>query len=245
MKISFILKIILFTILSIAVYNDVWSQSVKIKSIQVEAEGRVKIKYDLFFYNQNHLFTIKLYIIGDNLYESLKMVSGEVGPNIKPGVDKIIIWDSKELKNPVDRIQFEIEVFDYVPFIKIDDFGLTDIIKKGKPFDIHWYGGRPDNILVFELYRKDKIVFRFPEKPNLGTARLTVPRNIKPGVYHLKITDYYHKDEIVETGDFKIRNKIPIQIMLIGGGILATGIYRFLTKDTSVNQLPLPPNPAK
>jgi hypothetical protein len=127
--------------------------------------------------------------------------------------------------------------------------GFNDFkkFKRGKPYEIHWNGGRPQNVLNFELYNGEQKVHTFSGIANGGKYNLIFPMDTRPGNnYRFKISDSKNKDEVVNTGKFSITRKVPLLVKAIPV-IALGGVIYILTKPKKecagcLPDFDLPPN---
>lgn len=189
-----------------------FAQEVSIGRVERQG-GDVIIYYELLDDNEDRKYAIHLYSSRDNFVQPLEKVGGDIGVNIAVGGNKAITWNaSEELGSDfTGDVALEIKGAIYIPFISIDNFEEYGVLKRGKSYDFIWTGGRGDNVLVFELYKEGNRVYVFEERPNVGNTTLAIPGNIKPGKdYQLKISDTRNRDEVVFTGTFAVKRKVPL-----------------------------------
>jgi hypothetical protein len=111
----------------------------------------------------------------------------------------------------------------FIPFIKFDSF---EKIKKGKPTEVTWRGGTPQNILNFELWRNEERVLVIPNIPNAQHAKIEIPASVKSGKYYtFKIVDSKNKDLAIQTTPFAIAPKTPfivkvLPVLAVGGAVV-------------------------
>lgn len=218
---KFILPI-LFTLL----IKSATAQDVNITQTELQG-GDLVIHYELIDEDKDRRYTLHLYSSKDNYVQPLQNVEGDIGVDIRVGGNKKVIWHAREeLGDDFNgNIGLELKGSIYTPFVSLDNFEDYGVLKRGKPYQITWSGGRGDNILQFELYQGDKKVHVFEERPNTGKTSISLPTDVKPGKnYYFKISDTRNRDEVVYTGNFKVRRKIPLVLKLGTGLILAGGV---------------------
>ena len=194
--------------------------------------NKVAITYNIADTLVGRNYTIRLYSSYDNYLTPLKDVSGDIGLEIKPGGDRTIIWDaSKELGSSFNgNIALEVRARIYVPFINIDWFEDVKTLKQKHKYNITWTGGRPTNVLNFDLYRGETKITTFPNVANVGHYELILSQQVPPGKdYRFRISDTKNKDEVVYTHQFKINRRIPLAITAAVPSVLATAIYIYLS----------------
>lgn len=222
------------------------AQEVKIKNIEL-SEGSLTLYYALRDENPDKRYSLHLYSSQDSFLQPLKMVSGDIGVDISIGENKHVTWYYKDELGPGydGSMSLEIKGNVYIPFIELKSLEAYGILKRGKAYDFSWSGGRGDNVLSFELYKGDQRVKVFEERPNVGSTKLTIPTDVKPGQnYRFRISDIRNIDEVVYSKNFEIKRKVPLTykaIPLLGVG--ATGAYfLFFRPDSRDNFIDPPPN---
>src|SRR5437879_5209116 len=138
-----------------------FGQEISIKQIELEG-GHVFIYYSLVDSTLERSYIVNLYTSKDNFVRPLQKVTGDIGIEIHPGINKKINWNAnEELGHHFEgKVSFEIRSRIYVPFLALKDFNYKKL-KRGTEYEITWTGGRPQNILNFDLYRYDKRVVTF------------------------------------------------------------------------------------
>jgi hypothetical protein len=193
------------------------AQIFSIKRVEL-VDQMVVIHYDLLDSIAGRDYNIKIFSSTDNFINALQHVSGEIGLTIKPGMGKKVVWDAKrELgENYTGSVSLEIRGVLYVPFVHFSGFEEYKVLKRGKTYQLTWSGGSPRNILNFDLYRGDTKVTTFANIANGGYSKITLPIDIRPGKnYYLRISDAKNQDEVVYTGKFAVKRKIPLFVKLI------------------------------
>src|SRR5262245_5921599 len=85
--------------LGITFSTQVQAKKINIQWVEI-AGDKIIVHYDLEDTNPNHEYAINLLSSKDNFVAPLTRVTGDVGNEIKPGVNKKITWDiTKELGN--------------------------------------------------------------------------------------------------------------------------------------------------
>ena len=208
------------------------AQEVSIHSVEVNA-SQVTLHYDLMDTTRNRTYTVFVYSSLDNFLSPLAKISGDAGLEVKPGPNKRILWNAKEELGATfnNGVQLEIRGRVYIPFIRFDGFADSKVRKRTVPFLVKWTGGNRQNILNFQLYRDEKLVYSFPNAPNSYEYKLVIPTSVKPGKgYYLKVSDTKNKDQVVNTGTFAVKRKYSlalkaIPVIAVGGllYVLASG----------------------
>lgn len=195
----------------------VFSQDFLVKRLEA-AQGKVNIYYDLVD-TLARGYTINVYSSRDNFIAPLQKITGDAGLEVKPGLNKKIVWDAPAELGPAfeGKVALEVRGRAYIPFVRFDRFEEYKALKRGKTYMINWTGGTPQNILHFELYKGEKKVgVNFTDVANTGKYKMTLPTSVKPGKdYTFKITDTKNKDEIVYTGKFAVKRKVPLTLKVM------------------------------
>ncbi|CAD5293128.1 MULTISPECIES: hypothetical protein [unclassified Imperialibacter] len=232
-----------FVMLQCSLLHYLSAQEVVITKIQLK-DNEAIINYDLKDDILERKYALFLYSSQDNFIQPLEKVSGDVGVNLSVGGNKKIVWKPKEEfgEDFVGQLAFELKGSVYVPFIFLDGFDDYKELKRGKPYDLVWSGGRGDNVLNFELYKGENKVAVLEERPNVGNTKLILPVKVKPGKdYRLKISDKRNRDEVVFTEEFTIRRKVPLALKL--GVFFTVGVATGLLIDQLTQEDPIIPAP--
>jgi len=239
-----------FTLSSIVFSIVASAQTVTIKKVELAGE-RVIVHFDLDDANSNHEFLLNLFSSNDNFTAPLSKVSGDVGPEVKPGLNKRIAWDIlKEYGGYKGKLSLEIRGKVYVPFVKLQNFETEKSYKRGKTYLLSLKAGNTDPIHI-ELYKGSQRISGEMNHPNNGTYALTVPSNAAKGDdYRLKITDSKSNEEVIYSPFFKVRPKIPLlvkvlPVVVVAGAVVAlSGGKKESGGGTSSNgPIPTPPLP--
>jgi hypothetical protein len=200
------------------------AQDVVITQMALQPDGNVVLKYNLNDDRLDRKYSLYLYASSDNYIQPLTKVSGDVGVDIAVGGNKTITWNAKEELGDTfaGDVSLELKGNIYVPFIALDNFDDYKVLKRGKPYDVTWTGGRGDNVLLFELYEEDNKIKVFEERPNVGSTTIIIPNDVKPGRYRFKISDSRNRDEVVYTMNFLVKRKVPL-IAKAGLGLVLLG----------------------
>jgi hypothetical protein len=226
-----------------------YSQTVVVRKVELQGE-KVIVHYDLEDSNPNNEYLLNLFSSKDNFTAPLSKVTGDVGPEIKPGTGKKIEWlIRQEYGGYKGRIALEIRGRVYVPFVKLQDFDATKGFKRGKSYNLAWKVGGTSPVHI-ELFRGSQRVQGDLNQPNNGNFILSVPSKVKPGKeYRIKFTDSKDGSEIIYSPYFKVKPKIPLwakiaPVAIIGGvvAILAGGKSGKNPEKPS-NELPTAPDP--
>ena len=233
--------LILFILIFLGKTN---SQDLVIKSIELDGE-KVFAKYDLVDSTSDRTYTVNLYSSNDNFLAPLKKVTGEVGLEIKPGTNRVIEWNAREELGVGFNgdVAIELRAKVYIPFIRLDGFDEYKKIVRGRSYEILWRGGRPQNVLHFDLYRANTKVHTFSNIANEGKYLLIIPVRTKLGKdYYFQISDSKNKDEVVVTAPFRVAPKIPLPYKIIPIVGLGAFIVLQLSNQKDLPDFPGPPS---
>lgn len=211
------------------------AQSVNITNIEFN-DNKVHVTYDLEDSIVGRYYSIRLYSSEDNFLNPLEQGKGEIGMEIKPGTGKKITWDArKELGSGFKgKVSLELRGRVFVPFINMEGFEDIQTIKRKRDYNIVWTGGRPQNILNFNLYKGEQKVQTFANIANVGHYKMQLPVHTKPGKdYRFVIADTKNKDEVVRTGQFRVKRKVPLILKIVPAAILSGAIFYFAGQSSS------------
>lgn len=203
------------------------AQLFNISKVELDVD-KIHIHYNLMDTVKNRNYTIFVYSSNDNYLNPLQKISGDAGINIAPGFNKKITWNAKEElgANFTGSVGLEIRGKLYTPFVRFAGFEDYTARKRGVPFVLNWSGGTRQNVLNIELYKNKQAVWAFPPVGNLGSAEITIPSDVKPGKgYYFKISDSKNKDEVVFTGEFQVKRKIPLALKALPTLVIAGAAY--------------------
>jgi hypothetical protein len=223
-------------------------QDINIRRVELENE-KVNIYYDLADTTRGRLYSVNLYSSRDNYINPLQKLKGDFGIEVVPGNQRKIEVNALQEFGPnfEGKVAFELRAKVYIPFIRLDGFNGSKF-KRGKPYEIRWTGGRPQNVLNFDLYEDEQKITTFSNIPNAGKYNLVFPSDTKPGKnYKFRISDSKNRDEVVNTGKFSITRKVPMMLIIVPGVILIGGATYYLTLDKDecpdcLPEFPLPEN---
>jgi hypothetical protein len=203
----------------------VFAQKVAVKKVELAGQ-KIIVHYDLDDSNPNNEYQIYLYGSQNNFSTALAKVTGDVGNEVQPGINRKIEWNVTEELGPYKgKLSLEVRGKVYLPFVKLQNFDVNKKYKKGKTYPIQWKAGTNTPIHI-ELYKGSERVTGELNHPNNGSYSMSVPSSVKPGKdYRLKITDSKNSDEVVYSGYFKVAPKIPLLVKVLPivavGGIVA------------------------
>jgi hypothetical protein len=221
------------------------AQSFDIIRVEVKG-GKIDLHYSLTD-TVARSYTVSLFSSADNFTSPLTKVAGDVGLEVKPGLQRKITWDATtELGADFNGdVALEVRGKVYIPFVRLDGFDDYKKFKRKKAYDITWTGGRGNSVLNFDLYKGDTKVATYPNIANVGHYKLKF-ENVRPGNdYRLKVSDAKNKDDVVYSAPFAVRAKVPMVIKMLGAAAAGAAITVLIIngKDTPVDTIKDPPKP--
>src|SRR6267142_1510893 len=129
-------------------FKQVAAQDFSITLVELTPESLV-VHYDLADTTRNRTYTVSMYSSSNNFLTPLTKATGDIGLQVKPGINRRIVWDAKgELGGLFDgEVELEIKGRIYVPFLRFEGFQAIEVKKRATPFLVKWSGGSRQNIL--------------------------------------------------------------------------------------------------
>lgn len=223
-----------------------YAQEFDIRKVELTTD-RIILHYDLLDTTKGHVYTIRLYSSRDSYSAPLKKVSGDVGLEITPGLNKKLTWSSREELGPTfaGDIDLEIRGRIYIPFLRFEGFENIRTIRRGDPRTITWTGGSRQNVLNFDLYKGDNLVWtRSGVANDPHVLELVIPTNVKPGSgYYFRVSDSKNKDQEVRTPSFSIKRKYSLGLKAGVIAVVGSIVYLLIPKpEPDVEGPPATPN---
>jgi len=188
-------------------------QEFSIKKLELLNDG-VALHYDLVDTTKDRTYTVYLYSSVDKFISPLAKVSGDAGLQVRPGLNKKIVWSTREEYGPTFSGDLELEIRGhlYVAFLRMEKF--NEVQKRKRSFLVKWSGGSKQNILNFQLYRADgKLGDTYANVANTGETKIEIPTSVKPGKgYYFRVSDSKNKDQMIQSQTFEIRRKYPLAV---------------------------------
>jgi hypothetical protein len=222
---------LILLLVAVLATSTVFAQSIVIKKVELAGEN-VIVHYELDDSNPNNEYLINLYSSKDNYFAPLTKVTGDVGMEVKPGVNNKITWKIRdEYGGYKGKIALEIRGKVYVPFAKLQGFDTKKTYKRGQTINLKWKAAGSNPIHI-ELYKGGERVAGDMNVPNNGTHSLFIPKHVATGRdYRLKITDSKNSEEQYYTDNFKVAPKIPT-VAKIGAGLVVVGAIVFVVTSS-------------
>lgn len=201
-----------------------WAQRITLQQVEI-ADGKITIRYDLEGSNSNQKFLINLFTSYDQFNKPLNYVTGDVGVDVSPGLDKKIVWDiSKELGKYKGNLTFEVRGRVYVPFVRITQFEKGKVFRRGKSYPITWTSGNQSGNVDIEVFQEQERIFGDNNLPNNGNYNMFIPNSTKPGTYTIKFTNVKDRSDVVYSEPFSIKPKISTVVKMVGGVAVVGGL---------------------
>jgi hypothetical protein len=238
---KWVVQSLLFSAFLMAYTMPCLSQKIELKHVEFK-DNKVIVIYNLLDSIAGRYYSIRLYSSSDGFLNPLTKVAGDVGLEIKPGLDKKVVWTAKDEPqiNFDQKISIEIRGRVFIPFIDLENINHYKVFKRNRNYNLTWSGGSPQNILNFDLYNGERKVASFPNIGNVGHHTFRFPSHTKPSDnYRFRISDAKNKDEVVFTEGFKIKRKVPLLLKIIP--VVAVSYFAsILLKPGKDDSLPLP-----
>ena len=204
-------------------------------------DGHATITYDLIGFKAKELYLVDVYSSHNDFSNPLKLVSGDVGKNIKEGKEKKIEWKASEeagaYKEPFTfRVKIAL-LFQPLEFIN----PTGGAIRRGHTTIIEWQGGFTNNEMELELYKGTERVASLGVMKNVWQYKWTIPKNLEKGDdYTLKFTS---SGKSLTSNVFRIKPRTPL-VLKLSPLIVAAAIIPFLggskTPEKALPNAPLP-----
>ncbi len=216
------------TLLSILVFfgwGSVLAQKVQIDRIDIRG-NKIIVRYILNDDNKKNKYLINLFSSVDKFAKPLTKVTGDVGPDVRPGQDKRIIWSiTNEIGDYKGPISFEIQGNVVAPFLELSEADVRSSYKPGKSYTFHWSSGNPTGALNIELYKENELIIRRSNLPNTGSYDWLFNERAKPGKgYRLKFVNSNDPEEFTYSPTFSIKSKTPLMLKIGAVALVGVGV---------------------
>src|SRR5205809_2290946 len=119
----------------------VTAQTVTIKKVELVMD-KVVITYDLEDSNPNNEYKLDLYTSKDKFVTALKNVTGDIGPEVKPGAGKRVEWAiMQEYGAYKGKLALEVRGRVFVPVVRLQNFDTKKAYKRGNSYALAWKPG--------------------------------------------------------------------------------------------------------
>jgi hypothetical protein len=204
-------------------------------------DGHATITYDLIGFKAKELYLVDVYCSHNDFSSPLKLVTGDVGKNIKEGKGKKIEWKAAEEAGAYkEPLTFHVKIaLLFQPLEFINPTGGA--IRRGHTTIIEWQGGFTDNEKELELYKGSERVASLGKMKNVWQYSWQIPKDIEKGSdYTLKLTG---GSESLTSSAFRIKPRIPL-LLKLSPLFVAAAIIPFLggskTSEKALPNAPLP-----
>lgn len=221
------------------------AQTVSISKVEIAGE-KVIVHYDLEDSNPANEYQINLYASESNFTTALTKVTGDVGTEIKPGIDKKIEWSIREELGPYKgKLSLEVRGRMFITVAKFRGISSGDKYKRGKSHQVTWKPGN-NNPVTIELLKGTRTVSVQTNQPNTGTFSLFIPPHTVIGKdYAIRITDTRDTENVSTSPSFSVTRKVPLLLKVVPA-LGVAGVLAFIAKgsnDPEDNGIELPPLP--
>jgi Ser-Thr-rich glycosyl-phosphatidyl-inositol-anchored membrane family len=239
---GFLFNLIILFVFGATIGKPVFAQTLAIDWVEVSGMNII-VHYDLTDENPMHAYTVHLYSSKDNFAAPLLKLSGDHGNEVKPGIDKQIVWKiTEELGQYAGEIELEIRAKMYVPFLNMTAFKANARYKRGKNYPLVWKSGNPGGQVDIELYLQNTRIHSDRNVQNSGKFDWQIPASVRPsGGYRLKFTNTKSREETYYTPPFRIVHKIPMAAKIGTAAVIGAAIIYFLTSNSVQEDPDLPP----
>lgn len=224
--------------------SDLEAQVFAIKKID-QASSEVTIFYDLEDTGQPTPYFIQVFSSTNNFTNPLVNVRGDVGIGIVAGINRKIIWNMRsDLGDSfIGDIQLEVRGKVYVPFIRLNQLGHNNTIKRAVKTKLAWTGETNNKELVFDLYLNSERIQSIPSIPNNGNATISLSSKVKAGHgYYFKVSEVGNPEHVIQTDVFAIKKRFPLIVKLAPAAVVAVVIILLLPDKPGASVgSPLPP----
>jgi hypothetical protein len=219
---------VILPVLLLLIHVMAAAQTVAIKKIELAGE-KIIVYYDLEDSNPNNEYKLDLYASKDNFAAPLTKVKGDVGAEVKPGMGKKIEWNAREeLGGYQGKLALEVRGRVYIPFVKLQNFNTEKSYKRGGSYNIGWKPGNTNPVNI-ELFKGGQRITGEMNQPNNGSHTLFIPGSAKPGKdYRLKISDSRNVEDVLYTGNFTVKPKLPMLLKVLPVLAVVGGAAAFL-----------------
>lgn len=201
------------------------AQTVTIKKVELAGE-KVIVHFDLEDSNPNNEYKLDLYSSKDNFITPLAKVKGDIGSEVKPGINRKVEWSIHEEYGPYKgKIALEIRGKAYVPFVRLQNFNTDKSYKRGSSQNLEWKPGNTNPINI-ELFKGGQRIGGEMNQPNNGSHTFYIPSKAKPGKdYRIKISDTRNSEDVLYSNNFRVAPKVPLLLKVLPvvaiGGVAA------------------------
>ncbi len=185
-------------------------------------------------------YEVRLFSSFDGYKIPLKLVDGEIGKNIIPGEDKLVIWDAKtELSEYEGNLSLKLKAR-LIPFM-IFSINKGATFKRGKAYMVHWAAGSDAQQVKLELYQDHQKIADVAIAELGNSYNWQLPKNIKPGKsYKIKGSD----EECFSFSElFTIKRKVPLIVWAVPAVVVGGVVAVLINRGNQPEPIPLPVKP--
>jgi hypothetical protein len=187
------------------------------ENVKASASGnKVSITYDLLASRSEDTYAVEIFGSHDNFTNPIRLVSGDVGTNVKPGTNKSVEWRVEdELKSYKGIVTFELRGKQNILKLNFKNPVAGKSVRRGKRMNIAWGGGLTSEDVRINLYQGDIMIAPVTEVRNMGEYTWVLPKSTKKGGgYYLKMTSAKTNESVI-SGQFKVKSKTPMLVKIL------------------------------
>lgn len=244
-------------------FSPFFLQAQRIDNVRAQSIGdQIIVNYDLVGSQEGQEFRIELYSSVDNFATAVFRVTGDVGPRVRSGTQRRIIWDSKaELTDYKGAVTLEIrgEPLAALPTANTNPTSTqTQVtqtpvnntmnfrspsggsVKRGKPMTISWTGGVLSDNITLDLLKGGARDRQLSQMTNIGSYQWSVPPKMDKGYYQVRLQSPGGE---ITSAEFQIKPKIPLVVKVLPAVAIVAVLVVILTGgDDKGDDLPTPPD---
>jgi hypothetical protein len=202
-----------------------FAQKVEIDRIDIRG-NKIIVRYNLSDVDKKQKYSISLFSSYDKFAKPLTKVTGDVGPDVRPGDDRRITWNiTSEIGDYKGPITFEIRGFVNTSFMELSESDIKTSYKPGKSYTLHWTSGNPSGLINIELYKGNELIIRRSNLPNTGSFDWLFNERAKSGKgYRLKFVNSNDPEEFIYSNTFFIKSKSPLMLKVGAVALVGVGV---------------------
>jgi hypothetical protein len=204
--------------------------SQQVSDVRASLDGNnVVIQYNLTG-SFGQTFKVDLHSSYNNFSTPLRMVSGDIGENVSPGLDRRVVWEArKELRVFSGDIEFEIRAEVFFSPLRVTTPVAGSTYKGGKSLGITWRGGNAGERLTVDIMRDGRIFQSLGSVINTGNYAWIIPKKIaKSDGYSVRLTSDSPGQSPVSSQGFTMKKKgspiIPIAVVVAVAAAAVAGV---------------------
>ncbi|MBM3178552.1 MAG: hypothetical protein FJZ78_11170 [Bacteroidetes bacterium] len=209
-------------------------------------DGQIEIRYDLTASLDKAEFKVEVFSSYNNFSKPLVQVTGDVGSGVKPGPNKVILWQARsEAAGYKGELQFELAATPVViaePITLLSPKGGS-VVRRGKTLRITWTGGVVDEPIEVQMVKGSDLHRKVETVSNKGSYDLKVDNGEPYGEYQVRLLSTAGE---VFSQPFEVKKKSKLLLKVGLPVAVAAWVYVFLSGGgggNAVKELPVAPEP--